>query len=237
MKLKSTLWALAFACAAVSCSDDLESGPNGNNGNGEALGESALVAVQINAGITTKAGNGEDGDGFEKGDIDESDIKDLTIYLFENSGSTTDFDFKSTSTLVAKGYTAATGSEENPDATHPTTGGTDLTETNHGWQATIEVTMSDKAASFAGKKYGVIAITNMGGSDKLPAIGTGTNQISTGNQLANYLINDLQTESGFIMSSHTLEDNQNHESTVTFPDRSSDNVPEVEVFVERLAAQ
>ena len=33
MKLKSTLWALAFACAAVSCSDDLESGPNGNNGN------------------------------------------------------------------------------------------------------------------------------------------------------------------------------------------------------------
>ena len=69
--------------------------------------------------------------------------------------------------------------------------------------------MSDKAASFAGKKYGVIAITNMGGSDKLPAIGTGTNQISTGNQLANYLINDLQTESGFIMSSHTLEDNQN----------------------------
>lgn len=48
----------------------------------------------------------------------------------------------------------------------------------------------------------------MGGSDKLPAIGTGTNQISTGNQLANYLINDLQTESGFIMSSHTLEDNQ-----------------------------
>lgn len=57
----------------------------------------------------------------------------------------------------------------------------------------------------------------MGGSDKLPAIGTGTNQISTGNQLANYLINDLQTESGFIMSSHTLEDNQNHESTVTFP--------------------
>ena len=237
MKLKSTLWALAFACAAVSCSDDLESGPNGNNGNGEALGESALVAVQINAGITTKASNGEDGDGFEKGDIDESDIKDLTIYLFENSGSTTDFDFKSTSTLVAKGYTAATGSEENPDATHPTTGGTDLTETNHGWQATIEVTMSDKAASFAGKKYGVIAITNMGGSDKLPAIGTGTNQISTGNQLANYLINDLQTESGFIMSSHTLEDNQNHESTVTFPDRSSDNVPEVEVFVERLAAK
>lgn len=106
MKLKSTLWALAFACAAVSCSDDLESGPNGNNGNGEALGESALVAVQINAGITTKASNGEDGDGFEKGDIDESDIKDLTIYLFENSGSTTDFDFKSTSTLVAKGYTA-----------------------------------------------------------------------------------------------------------------------------------
>lgn len=33
MKLKSTLWALAFACAAVSCSDDLDEGPNnGNNG-------------------------------------------------------------------------------------------------------------------------------------------------------------------------------------------------------------
>lgn len=235
MKLKSTLWALAFACAAVSCSDDLENGPNVNNNNGEELGESSLVTVQIKAGTTTKAGQGENGNGFETGDLDESDIKDVTIYLFENNGNGTDFEFKSGSNLVAKGYTQASGSENNPEQDHPTTG-TGITDTNHGWLAKIKVTMSDKAANFAGKKYGVIAITNMG-SDKLPAVGAGAGQISTGSQLANYLIDNLQTNNGFIMSSHTLEDNQNHESIVSFPEATSDDVPNVEVFVERLAAK
>lgn len=235
MKLKSTLWALAFACAAVSCSDDLENGPNVNNNNGEELGESSLVTVQIKAGTTTKAGQGENGNGFETGDLDESDIKDVTIYLFENNGSDTDFEFKSGSNLVAKGYTQASGSENNSEQNHPTTG-TGITDTNHGWLATIKVTMSDKAANFAGKKYGVIAITNMG-SDKLPAVGAGAGQISTGSQLANYLIDDLQTNNGFIMSSHTLKDNQDHESIVSFPEATSDDVPNVEVFVERLAAK
>ncbi len=64
MKLKSTLWALAFACAAVSCSDDLESGPNGNNGNGEGLGD-ALSKVVVNSGIRQKP-QWRDGDGSKR---------------------------------------------------------------------------------------------------------------------------------------------------------------------------
>ena len=39
MRLKSTLWALAFACAAMSCSDDLENGPGNKNDNEKKGGE------------------------------------------------------------------------------------------------------------------------------------------------------------------------------------------------------
>ena len=236
MKLKSTLWALAFACAAVSCSDDLDDGPNNNgNDNGEK-GESALVTVNINTGAVTKAG--EEGDDNEVGSIDESDVKDVTIYLYNNGDEEkTDFAFKSTSTIIAKGYTSVSGTETNPETDHPITGTDEkITETNHGWQATINVTMTDKATSFAGKKYGVIAITNMG-SDALPAVGSASGQINTGAKLANYLVAEYKTSNGFIMSTHTLKDRSNHESIVEFEKATSDAVPTVEVFVERLAAK
>lgn len=90
MKLKSTLWALAFACAAVSCSDDLDEGPNGNNGQ-EADGIKTYVKVAINTGIGTKASTGPsegpdggEGTGTELGLEDEYKVNDVTLILFDN---------------------------------------------------------------------------------------------------------------------------------------------------------
>ena len=69
MNFKSTLWALAFACAAVSCSDDLENGPNNNEGN-ELNGPTTYMKVTVNQGVATKAANGEEGD-VDDGDVGE----------------------------------------------------------------------------------------------------------------------------------------------------------------------
>ena len=66
MKLKSTLWALAFACAAVSCSDDLDESGKGENGNG-TNGETTYMKVTVNPGIITRADD-VNPDGGEEGD-------------------------------------------------------------------------------------------------------------------------------------------------------------------------
>ena len=55
MNFKSTLWALAFACAAVSCSDDVDDGLNNGNNGSEQNGETAKINVAINTETITRA--------------------------------------------------------------------------------------------------------------------------------------------------------------------------------------
>ena len=85
MKLKGTLWALAFAFAAVSCSDDLEN--SGKNNQPEESEQKAYLAVKIDTGtkgISTK-GNGEEGDDYlpEIVGLEEDKVYDINIFLFE----------------------------------------------------------------------------------------------------------------------------------------------------------
>ena len=80
MRLKSTLWALAFACAAMSCSDDLENGP-GNKNDNEKKGETALINVVISTTPVTKTANGDDN---EVGTKDESTVKNVMVILYQN---------------------------------------------------------------------------------------------------------------------------------------------------------
>lgn len=107
MKLKSTLWALALACAAVSCSDDLENGP-GSNGTDENNGQKAYLKINISTvsdGMMTKAdpqpsnpnnnddnttngaGWGEDGNGWlgELPGKNEGKVYDINIFLVETT--------------------------------------------------------------------------------------------------------------------------------------------------------
>ena len=251
MKLKSTLWALAFAVAAVSCSDDLEGTGGNGNGSGEGMdGQTAFVKVAINTNIGTKASSvgpvGGEGEGTELGYENEYKVNDVTIVLFNNlegeTPSTTDFDFKGTSNICGVGF-ATVGDQ----------GSSNLDQ--HEWQATVEVVMDDEqSSSLIGNKYGVIAVTNLGGSEKEPnalykQVKGGKdiqNPIKTGKALADYLQKTAWTENGddfskFIMSTHTMRlpaTTTGAQSVVEIePNVTADEAPLVNVYVERLAAK
>lgn len=242
MKLKSTLWALAFAVAAVSCSDDLEGTGGNGNGSGEGMdGQTAFVKVAINTNIGTKAAPvGGEGDGTELGYENEYKVDNVTIVLFNNVDGE-DFDFKGTSKICGVGF-ANVGDQ----------GSSNLDQ--HEWQATVEVVMDDEqSSSLIGNKYGVIAVTNLGGTKEDPNDlykqvkgGTGIqNQIKTGEDLADYLQNTAWTErngafSDFIMSTHTMQwpAGTGAQSVVEIePNVTADEAPLVNVYVERLAAK
>lgn len=109
MKLKSTLWALALAFAAVSCSDDLENGP-GSNGTDEDNGQKAYMTINISTvsdGMMTKAdvksstsstnnsggaGWGEEGNGWlgELPGKNEGKVYDINIFLVKTNETTLD---------------------------------------------------------------------------------------------------------------------------------------------------
>ena len=231
MKFNSKLWMLAVALATVGCSDDIENGPNNGNGNGTD-GPTTYMKVAINSEITTRADGGETTGVEEVGEENEYNVKDVTVVLFDNEGTADASDltkFTASSTIRAVGWATVTAQ------------GTSAME-NHSWQATVEVPVSDKSATpITGKELGVIAVTNLGGSEETPnalysAVDGGT--ITTGKQLADYLQKVYQTSSTqFVMSTHTLE-HAGLESTITLQATvSEDNVPTTNVFVERLAAK
>ena len=233
MKLKSTLWALAFACAAVSCSDDLENGPNVNNNNGEMGEADAYLKVVVNSDIATKAADPAE----EAGSHNEYEVKDVTIILFNNGGNS-DYDFKADSQIKGVGF-AQVGQMEG--------GNTD----NHSFMAQIEVPVSDPGSTLAGNTYGVIAVTNLGGSKDAPnelykAIKDQTSgtKITKGSELADYIIKYEQYNhqtNGFVMSTHAMQwpKDSGEKSEVTFDENPTDenHAPTVNVYVERLAAK
>mgnify|MGYP000302523348 CR=1 FL=1 len=241
MKLKSTLWALAFACAAVSCSDDLEQG-GGNNENGatELEGPTTYMQVSINPSIQTKAdvpNGGEEGDNLE-GEVglpSEYKVNDVTIILYrdaetDKSDGTDPKSFGPNSVLVGSGYAD----------------GLDMAvsdETWHDRQATVTVTMTDdQAEGFDGKTYGIIAVTNIGDKSLKNRVHSG--DLTTGAQLANLIYKKVWNDTdGFIMSTHNDTYVVNGKS-VSILDKvtlranaTPTDAPDADVHVERLAAK
>lgn len=249
MKLKSTLWALAFACAAVSCSDDLDEGPNGNNGQ-EADGIKTYVKVAVNTGIGTKASTGPsegpdggEGTGTELGLEDEYKVNDVTLILFdnkENSSASEDqkkgFDFLAGSNICGVGYADV---EDQGNSGVP----------EHGWVATVQVEMDEEqSAEVIGKKYGVIAVTNLGKENNLFKAVKGEDgiaKINTGKDLADFMIkNDTYIkDNSFVMSTHAMEwaltsGATKTKSVVEIKEGvDEEHAATVSVFVERLAAK
>lgn len=238
MKLNSKLWMLAVALATVGCQDDLGNDPNGGTQGNGLEGEKAKIAVAVNTGITTRANPtpGEEGDGDEAGTIEESRVNDVTIFLYDNdeagsSTPSTDFEFKSSSNIIAAGFATTDG---QMDAGTP----------EHSFYKEVEVTITDPKVSWIGKKVGVIAVTNLGqkNSDKLIdyVYLDGAADEAKGSRLADYLQDEYKTEKGFVMSTHTIGGGNSGlvESTVTLKaTQGSEPAPEVNVYVERLAAK
>lgn len=229
MKVKSTLWALAFACMAVSCSDDFEDPNKGGDDNG-LQGQSAYMKVTVNSEITTRANptGGEEGDDDEVGSEDEYTVKDVTVILYEASGQTGDgYNFVGqTNDIIAAGWAQNTGM---------TTGSFE----KHDWTATVKLSFTDQAQEWNGKTFGIIAVTNLGQDNGLlTEIAKGeTSNIKNGEQLANYLQNKYKTDNGFVMSTHTTNWNGIATTIKLDANANADNAPKADVFVERLAAK
>lgn len=220
MNFKSTLWALAFACVAVSCSDDVEDGLNNNEGN-ELNGLTTYMKVNISSNITTKAEPaGGEGEGTEVGSENEYKVNDVTVILFKNADNSPVSAINANSVLVAAGYEDNVGDMSESQ------------EPQHSRMATVTLSVTDDSENFDGNTYGVIAVTNLG-SDALKNRIKSTD-INTGSKLANYLQISVHTSgTKFIMSSHlpTVE-------TVTLrADATETDAPEANIHVERLAAK
>lgn len=224
MKMKSTLWALAFACAAVSCSDDFEDPNKGGNGNG-ANGETTFVKVAVNTGVTTKANAGEDGD-IDNGEVGleaEYKVDDVTVILYKLlDGTSPSTAFTSTSTLVAAGYAETSGNMSD---------GTDW----HKKYTTVSVQLTEEEADdFDGNTYGLITVTNWGSSGLKDAIVAETPELDTATELASYLVRKTNTSGQkFVMSSHI----DAGETVKLQANTTAESAPEAEVHVERLAAK
>lgn len=229
MNLKSTLWTLAFAVAAVSCSDELEEGGGTGTGN-EENGEGVYVTVNVssNVGPTTKAG-GELGDGdLEDSDV-ESAVNNVNIFLIPSTQDTemikNDLSIVNgaADTPIASGYTTdllpATGSIEHHDAV-----------------ATVKLSVPKLEAW-----YHVVTVANAG---KL-----GFNTLG---QLRDYLQkaawsgdNNKYDETGkegahdFVMTTHQMyqSDAGGSDLYVTAANSDPNHPAETTAYVERLAAR
>lgn len=239
MNFKSTLWALAFACVAVSCSDDLENGPNNNEGN-ELNGPTTYMKVTISSTPTTKATGGEEGDNptgeppGEIGDVSEYKVNDVTVILYKNEADGDDdvTPFTKESKLVAAGYKDGIAQmETSSEIWHSRTTAT----------VTITVTDPEQANSFDGKTYGIIAVTNLG-ERRVLCDRINADDINTGAELANFLQKEAwHSTKGFVMSTHN--DTYNNGSVPIFDKvtlkagTNATNAPTASVHVERLAAK
>lgn len=240
MKLKHySLWALAFAIAAVSCSDDLDN-PNKDNENPDGNGSSTYMKVTVNTGVVTRSDpssslpptGGETGDGNEEGLVNEYRITDVTVILFKNideggkNDTQNDPIFKPTSEIVGTGYATTTGAMKPGD------------DAWHSKSATVQVTARDNE-DFDGNTYGIIAVTNWR-SEALKNKVKNDNLNAT--QLANLLV-ETTYEKGtaidrnFIMSSH-IKDSKGKSEVVTLKANATpETAPDATVHVERLAAK
>lgn len=223
MNFKSTLWALAFACAAVSCSDELADGPNNNN-ESEEQGEGVYVTVNVssNVGPTTKAGELGDGD-LEDSDV-ESAVNNVNIFLIpstqsaEMSKNNLSIVNGAADTPIASGYTTdllpATGSIEHHDAV-----------------ATVKLSVPELEAW-----YHVVTVANAGGPLGFKTLG----------QLRDYLQtkvwsgeNKYGEANSFIMTTHQMWQAEAGGSDlyVTAANSDPNNPAETTAYVERLAAR
>ena len=228
MNLKSTLWTLAFAVAAVSCSDELEEGGGTGTGN-EENGEGVYVTVNVSttANPMTKA-NG-DGEATLEDSEAESAVHDINIFLIPNATQTeamTTNDLTKVNdletTAIVSGYStniqAATGSINEHDA-----------------KATVQVSVPD-----LNQWYHVVTVVNAGDDLGFTQLG----QLRDYLQKAVWDGDNKYAEDGsgarnFVMSTHQMWQNGvgGSDLYVTEANSNPNNPAETTAYVERLAAR
>ena len=249
MNFKSTLWALAFACAAVSCSDELADGPNNNN-ESEEQGEGVYLTVNIASpsGTTTKAPgddgwSAEDGDGFEQGTAKERTVNDINIYLIKASDATAINSSESglsvvnaveSTEIVGHGFSQTVLENDHDASIHHTANTVRLTVNEVPTEATV---------------YHVLAVANFGKEVNFATLGALRDAVKVTTEGADWTGNAFTTSgnivgfanetNNFVMSTHQMYEESIGGSSVTISPENMDetNPAQATVFIERLAAR
>lgn len=229
MNFKSTLWALAFACAAVSCSDELADGPNNNN-ESEEQGEGVYVTVNVTSAFNpvTKAndeGKGEDGNGDLEDSDKESAVNDVNIFLIPCGADYTE--------MTSNDLTIVNGAENTEIASgfskdlQPATGAIK----HHDAVATVKLSVPELEAW-----YHVVTVANAGKDLGFETLGA----------LRDYLQkavwsgdNEFGKANNFIMTTHQMWQSGvgGSDLYVTADNSDPNNPAETTAYVERLAAR
>lgn len=241
MNFKSTLWALAFACAAVSCSDDLENGPNNNEGNEEQGGYYMTVNIATGGGSSLTKATGEDGDSYLDETGYEDKVYDVNVFLINSTaytGTATDdklldllnMDNATNVKIAGQGYTTIKNGSPS--------GGT---EPNHD-KVEVEMQLTEPIPGTSSETYQVFTVVNAG--KKLSGI-------TTLKELRDFVYTNT-TENGqnpvwsgtvasadkFVMSTHKMTGTPgNSEVILSAENMDASNPAVTNVYVERLAAR
>lgn len=242
MKLKHySLWALALAFAAVSCSDDLE-----NSGKGNQPGENeqkAYLAVKIatgTKGVSTKAydGNGENGDDPdllpEIVGLKEDKVYDINIFLFgKENGENPETGGLAAINRTNAQYTQVVGHGYLDQIDKIPSGGS---EPGHD-QVTVTIKLDDTFSATESKDYWVLAIVNHG--SKITPTSLDALRNLTSDKAWTGGTTGISNYDKFVMSTHIMKGQINPASLVTISpeNKSPDKPAETVVYVERLAAR
>ena len=229
MNLKSTLWTLAFAVAAVSCSDELEEGGGTGTGN-EENGEGVYVTVNVSTTANPMTKTNGEGEATLEDSEAESAVHDINIFLIPNATQTeamTKNDLTKVNdletTAIVSGYStniqAATGSINEHDA-----------------KATVQVSVPD-----LNQWYHVVTVVNAGDDLGFTQLG----QLRDYLQKAVWDGDNKYAEDGnggahnFVMSTHQMWQNGvgGSDLYVTEANSNPNNPAETTAYVERLAAR
>ena len=238
MKLKSTLWALAFACAAVSCSDELEGGANGE----VALsGETGYVKIALNLPTSSGFGTKSENDDYDDGTNNEYKVTEVDLLLFNG-----------TTESAAVPYSLVPLDEL---ASSFTTDGNDEDEITESARTTVTISVPE-----SGNIYGLVIVN---GTVSLAGSTATINGVSVSkfedlfNTKANATLSDFigtNKDNFFMLNAPILNDEANTTINTTSNVQASDvttlvqltpystqeaaeQAPPAEIYVERLVAK
>lgn len=241
MNFKSTLWALAFACAAVSCSDDLENGPNNNEGNEEQGGYYMTVNIATGGGSSLTKANGEGNEYLDETD-NEDKVHDVNVFLIKSSnysGTGTDdkdllgllnMDNATSVKIAGQGYTTI----ENGSPS----GGT---EPNHD-KVEVKMQLTEPIPGTSSEKYQVFTVVNAGkklsGITTLKELRDYVYSSTTDSKLNSVWSGAVASADKFVMSTHKMTGTPgNSEVILSAENMDASNPAVTNVYVERLAAR
>ena len=238
MNFKSTLWALAFACAAVSCSDDLENGPNNNEGNEEQGGYYMTVNIATGGGSSLTKANGE-GNEYLDETGNEDKVHDVNVFLIKSSnysGTGTDdkdllgllnMDDATNVKIAGQGYTTI----ENGSPS----GGT---EPNHD-KVEVKMQLTEPIPGTSSEKYQVFTVVNAGKKlENITTLASLRDFVYTSSSGNPVWTDAVASADKFVMSTHKMTGTPgNSEVILSAANMDAGNPAVTNVYVERLAAR